>query len=617
MLYLDAMTEFLVQAGWLIPVYGLMGAIATLPWAMGVIRLTGQRPAAYFNIFMTLLAFIHGMLAFRSIWGQGAQEISWNWFQAADLQLHVSLELSVLSLGIVEIITALSLMAQLFAIGYLEKDWALGRFFGLMGFFEAAMSGVILSSSLFLSYSLLEMLTLSTYLLVGFWYAQPLVVTAARDAFLTKRIGDVLLLMGVIALSAFAGSLKFDDLYEWVKTAQLAPTIATLLGVALIAGPAGKCAQFPLHLWLDEAMEGPNPASILRNSVVVTCGAYVLIRLQPVVVLSPVALGVLVFIGATTALGASLVAIAQIDIKRTLSYSTSAYLGLVFIAVGTEWPGVALTILLTHAIAKALLFMSVGSIILTTNCQDLTEMGGLGRKMPATVTAYGVGALGMLGFLPLGCFWGYRMGIDFFWSDRPFLVAVFLLVNFLTALNLMRVFRLIFTGEAQPKTRRAPEVPWPMAVPMVSLSILTLVVPLAMQRMALLPPLEYINTTALVLLVASGFSGLVLGASLPLSKTLARSSQKLYRIFQDLLAYDFYTEKLYQFTVVWLVKRLSIASSWFDRYVVDGLVNSIGLASLMGGESLKYSISGRSQGYLLTIIVGVGLLGLLMTWTIW
>jgi len=611
------MAEFLVQTGWLIPAYGLIGAIATLPWAVGLIRLSGQRPAAYLNILMTLLAFLHGAAAFWGIWGHGPHTFSWDWFQVADLSLHISFELSVINLGVVELITGLSLLAQLFALGYLEKDWALARFYGLMGFFEAAMSGVILSGSLFVSYSLLEMLTLSTYLLVGFWYAQPLVVTAARDAFLTKRIGDVLLLMGVVALSAFAGSLQFNDLYEWVKVSDLAPLTATLLGVALIAGPTGKCAQFPLHLWLDEAMEGPNPASILRNSVVVTCGAYVLIRLQPIVVLSPVALSALVFIGAVTALGASLVAIAQIDIKRTHSYSTSAYLGLVFIAVGCEWPGVALTILLTHAIAKALLFMAVGSIILTTNCQDITELGGLGRKMPATALAYAVGGLGLVGLLPLGCFWGYRMGLDFFWNEQPALVVVFLLVNLLTALNLTRVFRLLFMGESQPKTRRAPEVPWPMAVPMVTLAVVNLMVPFAMQRLSLLPPLEYFNLTAIGLLVASGALGVVIGANIPLSKALARSSQKPYRILQDLLAYDFYTEKLYRFTVVWLVERLSWASSWFDRYVVDGLVNSVGLASLMGGESLKYSVSGRSQAYLLTIMIGVGLLGLLMTWKIW
>ncbi|MEM1309956.1 MAG: NAD(P)H-quinone oxidoreductase subunit F [Cyanobacteria bacterium P01_H01_bin.153] len=608
------MAEFWMHSGWLIPAYGLVGATVTLPWSIGLIRETGQRPAAYLNLLMTFVALIHSVFAGQRVWGQAPQELNWDWFQVADLTLHVSFELSMLNLSIVVLIAGLSFLAQLFALGYMEKDWALGRFFGLMGFFEAAMSGVVLSSSLFLSYSLLEMLTLSTYLLVGFWYAQPLVVTAARDAFLTKRIGDVLLLMGVIALSALAGSLRFNDLYEWVKVADLAPLAATLLGVALIAGPTGKCAQFPLHLWLDEAMEGPNPASILRNSVVVTCGAYILIRLQPVVVMSPITLTLLVIIGAVTAVGASFVALAQVDMKRTFSYSTSAYLGLVFIAVGTEWPGVALTILLTHAIAKALLFMSVGSIILTTNTQDLTELGGLGPKMPATTTCYVVAALGLLGLLPLGSFWGYCLGIDFFWHGQPLLVAVFLLVNLLTALNLTRVFRLIFLGSSQPKTRRAPEVAWPMAVPMVILMVITLAVPLGMQQLDLLPPWQYINSAAFALLVLSGVVGVTIGAVMPLSQSLARSTQKSLRIAQDLLAYDFYTEKLYRFTVVWLVERLSFASSWFDRYVVDGLVNSVGLASLIGGESLKYSISGRSQGYILTIMIGMGLLGLLMIW---
>ena len=297
---------------------------------------------------MSTLAFIHGMVVFSGIWNEGSQQLSIQWLKVADLDLSLALDLSVVNIGVEQLIVGLSLLlAQIYALGYMEKDWAMARFFALMSFFEGAMSGVVLSSSLFMAFFLLEMLTLSTYLIVGFWYAQPLVVTAARDAFLTKRVGDILLLMGLVALSAFAGSLKFNDLYEWVKTADLTPTVATLLGLALIAGPIGKCAQFPLHLWLDEAMEGPSPASILRNSAVVTVGTYVLIKLQPIVILSPVALTVLIAIGTTTAIGASLVALAQIDIKRTLSYSTSAYIGLVFIAVGTQWPGVALTLLFT------------------------------------------------------------------------------------------------------------------------------------------------------------------------------------------------------------------------------------------------------------------------------
>ncbi|MGF1567204.1 MAG: NAD(P)H-quinone oxidoreductase subunit F [Nodosilinea sp.] len=611
------MSQSLVETSWLLPLYGLAGAILALPWSTGLIRRTGPRPAAYINIAMTLVAFVHGMLVFRGIWNQGAQELLLPWFNFADLRLDLTLDISILNLGILELITALSLLAQVFALGYLEKDWALARFYSLMGVFEAAMSGLVLSGSLFVSYALLEILTLSTYLLVGFWYAQPLVVTAARDAFLTKRIGDVLLLMGVIALSALAGSLNFNDIYEWVQTADLSPLLTTLLGLALIAGPIGKCAQFPLHLWLDEAMEGPNPASILRNSVVVTCGAYVLIRLQPIVVLSPVALEVLVAIGAITAVGGSLVALAQVDLKRTLSYSTSAYLGLVFIAVGTAWPGVALILLLTHAVAKALMFMGVGAIITTTNCQNLTELGGLGRKMPATTLAYAIGALSMVGVVPLGCFWGLRMGADFLSQESPLLALVFLVVNGLTALNLTRVFRHVFLGSAQPKTRRAPEVPWPMAVPMVTLSIFTLLVPALMAKLSLLPPWAYLNLPMTALLIAFGLGGVAVGATIPLSKSLARSLQRPLRIAQDLLAYDFYTERLYDKTVVAAVAALAQLSNWFDRYVVDGVVNAVGLASLFGGESLKYSISGQSQLYLLTILTGVGLIGIFMTWTFW
>jgi len=611
------MIQFLVETTWLLPIYGLVGAILSLPWSTGLIRRTGPRPAAYLNILMTLVALAHGLLVFRGIWNQGSQELLWPWFNFADLHLDLALDISVLNLGALEMITSLSLLAQIFALGYLEKDWALARFYSLMGIFEGAMSGLVLSGSLFLSYSLLEMLTLSTYLLVGFWYAQPLVVTAARDAFLTKRIGDVLLLMGVIALAALAGSLNFNDLYEWVKTETLSPLLGTLLGLALIAGPIGKCAQFPLHLWLDEAMEGPNPASILRNSVVVTCGAYVLIRLQPIVVISPTALAVLITLGTITAVGGSLVAIAQIDLKRALSYTTSAYLGLVFIAVGTQWPGVALTLLLTHAIAKALMFMSVGAIITTTTSQDLTEMGGLWAKMPVTTLAYVVGSLGLVGVLPLGCFWGLRVGVDFLSQDTPLLALVFLLVNGLTALNLTRVFRLVFLGQPQPKTRRAPEVPWPMAVPMVSLTIVTLLVPVIMARLSLLPPWRYLNLPITALMMSFGLAGIAVGAMIPLSKSLARTLNRPIRIAQDLLAYDFYTERLYNKTVVAAVGTLSHLSNWFDRYVVDGLVNAVGLASLLGGESLKYSISGQSQLYLLTIMIGVSLIGLFMTWTLW
>jgi NAD(P)H-quinone oxidoreductase subunit 5 len=610
------MNQFLFSISWCVPLYGLLGAILTLPWAVGLIRRTGPRPAAYLNLLTTIIGFVHSLLVFKDIWSREQQSLVINWFSAADFDLSFALEISPVSIGATVLITGLSLLAQIYALGYMEKDWSLARFFALMGFFEAALNGLAISDSLFLSYALLEVLTLSTYLLVGFWYAQPLVVTAARDAFWTKRIGDLLLLMAVVALSSIAGSLNFSDLYEWAQTAKLSPLVSTLLGLALIAGPAGKCAQFPLHLWLDEAMEGPNPASILRNSMVVAGGAYVLYKLQPILALSPVALNALVIMGVMTSVGATLVSLAQIDIKRALSHSTSAYMGLVFLAVGLEQGGVALMLLFTHAIAKALLFMSSGSIIYTTSSQDLTEMGGLWSRMPATTTAFVVGSAGMVTILPLGSFWAMLAWADGLATISPWVVGVLVLVNGLTALNLTRVFRLVFWGKAQQKTRRAAEVGWQMAVPMVTLTIVNLLVPLMLQQWYLLPAWESIDWYILALLVSTTFLCVIIGSTMHLHKAWSRSTIFFWRFIQDLLGYDFYIDRVYKITVVAVVAMLSKISAWSDRYLVDGLVNLVGFAAIFGGQSLKYSISGQSQGYMLTILIGVSILGFFISWSL-
>jgi NAD(P)H-quinone oxidoreductase subunit 5 len=429
-------------------------------------------------------------------------------------------------------------------------------------------------------------------------------------------VGDVLLLMAVVALATMAGSLNFPDLYRWAETANLSPTAATLLGLGLIAGPLGKCAQFPLHLWLDEAMEGPNPASLLRNSLVVSCGAYVVIKLMPVLSLSPVGLSTLIVIGTVTAIGESFVAIAQIDIKRSLSHTTSAWLGLVFIALGVQRPDVAAALLVAHAVAKALLFMSIGSIILTTSNQNLTEMGGLWSRMPATTSAFVVGAAGLIGLLPLGGYWALSKGINSLWGDHLWLVVIFLVVNSVTAFGLTRVFRLVFLGSPQPKTRRAPEVTWPMALPMVILTVVTLIMPLLLQQLSLLPPskYEYLIQPTQLLLVGSSLVGCILGSIVYLPRTWSRSVLMPLKFVQDLLAYDFYIDRLYRLTIVFVVDLSSKITVWIDRYIVDGLVNLVGLVTVFSGQSLKYNTSGKTQFYALTILLGVSLMALLMIW---
>jgi len=601
-----------LQFTWLIPVYGFSGMLLSLPWAMGWIKRNGPRPAAYLNLLVTLLAVIHGSLVIREVVQIGPQHLDFAWFQAADLDLRIGFDLSLTNLAALELVTTMSLVCQVFALGYLDKEWSLARFYALVGFFEGAMSGVVMSSNLFISYFLLEMLTLSTYLLVGFWYAQPLVVTAARDAFLTKRVGDVLLLMGVVALSAMAGSMEFNDLYAWAGAAReqqlISPLAGTLLGIALIAGPMGKCAQFPMHLWLDEAMEGPNPASILRNSVVVTCGAIVLLKLMPIVALSPSATTVLLAVGAISAIGGALVALAQVDLKRAFSYSTTSYLGLVFIAIALQKPGIALLFLFAHGLARALQFMSVGSIIATTNCQDLTELGGLGSRMPATSLAFLVGGAGLVGLLPLGCFWCYGLMVNNLLSESPLFAAVFLLTNLLTAANVVRVFRSVFLGRVMPKTRRTPEVIWWMALPMVSLAVIVLLLPLIMQRIDPVPGIASFTLPVALAVAGSGAAGVLIGCLLPQDQFWSRSSQPGLRVVQDLLASDFYTPVIYRSTIVNLVAGMARATRWFDLNVVKGLVDGVGRLSLATAEGLKLSVSGQLQSYVLTLIVAIVLL---------
>ena len=586
--------------------------LLSLPWATGWIKRNGPRPAAYLNLLVTLLAVVHGSLVIRSVYEIGPQHVDLAWFQAADLNLRIGFDLSLTNLAALEFVTTMSLICQVYALGYLDKEWSLARFYALIGFFEGAMSGVVLSSNLFMSYFLLEMLTLSTYLLVGFWYAQPLVVTAARDAFLTKRVGDVLLLMGVVALSAFAGSMEFNDLYDWAGnlkgTGALGPLGISLLGLGLIAGPMGKCAQFPMHLWLDEAMEGPNPASILRNSVVVTCGAIVLMKLMPIVQLSPVATDVLLAVGAISAIGGALVSLAQVDLKRAFSYSTTSYLGLVFIAIALQLPGIALLLLFAHGLARALQFMGVGSIIATTNCQDLTELGGIGTRMPATSLAFIIGSAGVVGLLPLGSFWCYGLMVNSLQESAPGFAVVFLLTNLLTATNSTRVYRSLFLGKPLPKTKRAPEVNWLMALPMVSLSVIVLLLPAMMQRIDPVPGIASFSLPVAGAVSVSGLIGVVIGALIPLDQFWSRSTTPWIRTLQDLLAYDFYTPEIYRRTVVSLVANLAQFTRWVDLNVIKAMADGVGNLSMATANGLKLSVSGKTQSYVLTVLLAIVLL---------
>ncbi|MFN5871697.1 MAG: NAD(P)H-quinone oxidoreductase subunit F [Aphanizomenon sp.] len=610
------MDQYLLDTIWLIPVYALIGGLLAIPWSPGIIRKTGPRPAGYVNVVMTFFSFFHAVLAFFAIWNHPAKEVFIPWLSTAGLNLTINLEISAVSVGALIVITGLNLLAQIYAIGYMEMDWGWGRFFSLLGLFEAGLCGLVLCNDLFSTYVILEVLTLGTYLLVGLWFSQPLVVTGARDAFLTKRVGDLFLLMGVLGLWTLSGTWNYSELATWAATANVDPTIITLVCLGLIAGPMGKCAQFPLHLWLDEAMEGPVPSTILRSSVVVASGAWVLIKLQPVFSLSPVAASVMVAIGTVTAIGGALIAIAQIDIKRCLSYSVSVYMGLVFIAVGTQQNEAALLLVLTHAVSAALLVMSTGGIVWNSVTQDVTQLGGLWSRRPISGLAFIVGTLGLIGFPPLGSFWALFKLADGLWAAHPTLVGIIIIVNGLTTFSLTREFSLIFGGKPKQMSERSPEAIWLMVLPMVILSGFVLHLPLVLQSLSLLPDWATLNKDVALLLIWSSIFGCSISSIIYLGN-IPKPIRLPWQGLQNLFAYDFYTPKLYKITIIFGVAQLSKFADMLDKFVIDGIVNSVGLFSLLGGEGLKYSNNGQTQFYALTVLLGVGVLGTWLTWPFW
>jgi NAD(P)H-quinone oxidoreductase subunit 5 len=617
------MTLFFAQTAWLVPLYPLLASLLSFLWSPGLISRTGPRPCGYINLLLVSVAFGHSVLALLALHSNsnaGSAAIyrpltfGWTWLQTAGLRIGFDGLITEPALIAMTVITGLHVLVQIYTIAYLEMDWGWPRFFGSLSFFEAGLCALVLTDSLFFSYVILELLTFGTYLIVGSWYNQPLVVKGARDAFLTKRIGDLILLAGLIALLPISGTWNFHGLQAWAadqSNNHLAlPGGFTLILLALVAGPMGKCAQIPLHLWLDEAMESPLPSTVLRNSVVVVGGAWVLLRLQPLIELSPLVATMLVVVGGTSALVGSLIALAQVDVKRALSFLVSSWLGLLFLAVGLGGIAVADHLMLVYPLPMALMLMVIGAIVITNVTQDLTQLGGLWPKRPLMGIAFLSGAAGLMGLPPFGGFAALRELLELTSaSGHPWLLGgLVLITNALISAGLIRVFGLIWAGRPSPFTARSPEVLWLMVLPILLLTGVVLHLPLLLVRAGVFAPsfasLPLWGPQALPLLastlVGGGLSALFYLRPHPLAQLPAALGG-----LQDWLAHDMQTERFYHRTVVGLVVALARLSAWLDERLVDGFSGATGGAALAGARRLSLTTSGRSQAYALSLVLGV------------
>ena len=417
-------------------------------------------------------------IAFIAANGWTGGESNLSWLSIGTLQIDFGLKLDALSLMMMLIVTGVGGLIHIYSFGYMHEDRGFSRFFACLSLFTFSMLGIVLANNFIQMFIFWELVGVSSYLLIGFWFEKPSAADAAKKAFFTNRLGDFGFLLGILVVWTALGSLSFSTLQQTLAANPAAlGTIASIAGLLIFCGAVGKSAQFPLHVWLPDAMEGPTPVSaLIHAATMVAAGVYMLCRI--IFLLDPTALHVIAYIGGFTALLAALIAVQQNDIKRILAYSTLSQLGYMVMAVGLAGPTPAMFHLTTHAFFKALLFLGAGSVIHALHEeQDIWKMGGLCKKMGITFWTFLIGTLALSGVPPFSGFYSKDSILAQAWHMHNyalFVVGVF--VAFLTTFYMFRLFFVAFVGKPRTEAAgHAHESPAVMTWPLIVLAVLAVI----------------------------------------------------------------------------------------------------------------------------------------------
>jgi len=581
--------------------------------------------------------------------------------------LDIGVQIDPLTVALLFMVPTVCLMIFIYSTGYMKGDPRYSRFFAYICLFTTGMLGLVVADNLLLLFICWEVMGLCSYLLIGFWYEKPSAMWAGLKAFITTRIGDVLLMLGMVLLYTQTGALRFEAVFTGVEhVAETNPTLMYVIALLVFGGAVGKSAQFPLHVWLPDAMEGPTPVSaLIHAATMVAAGVFLVARMFPIfaVLEGMPALTWVAAIGAITAFFASTIAIAQNDIKRVLAYSTISQLGYMIMALGIGGFVAAVFHLITHAFFKALLFLGSGSVIHGVNTNDMMQMGGLRKKMPYTFWTFLIGMLALAGVPPLAGFWSKDeiLAVAF---DRNLVVWVMgTLAALITAFYMTRLLFLTFMGEPRNKEIHAHESPPSMYVPLIILAIGAVLVGLlgVPAEVPVLGPLlgnnpfhhflaeqfsqwQYVhlprvgfNPAVMLISIAMAGAGIGLGYLVYGRKPLqAGQPDPLMRLgaVWTLLRNKYYIDEIYRATVIRgtiglagvlfrfdqgiidaivnligkLTERLSHVSRLFDTYVIDGIVNGVGRVTSAVGEELRFIQTGRVQNYMVIVVISVVLL---------
>jgi len=403
--------------------------------------------AGWISVAGTFTAFVLALVGLFAVQAGEEPALRAVWFEVGGLEVPFSLRLDGLQAVMALVVSAVALLVHLYSIGYMHGDRDATVYFAELSLFTSAMLLLVLASNFFLLYVAWELVGASSYLLISYYFQRPEAAAAGKKAFLTTRVGDLGLLVAVFAIVSQAGSFDYDAVFAWAAEPGFAGAWAVAVPLLVFAGAVGKSAQFPLHVWLPDAMEGPTPVSaLIHAATMVAAGVYLVARAYPLFEAAPISLDVVAYVGAFTALMAASIAVAQSDIKKVLAYSTISQLGFMMAALGAGAPSAGIFHLFSHAWFKALLFLGAGSVIHATGRQTVARLGGLAKRMPVTAWTFAAGGLALAGIPPFAGFWSKEEVLAGLAVHHPVLLGLLLLAGFLTAFYIARLFFLVFFG---------------------------------------------------------------------------------------------------------------------------------------------------------------------------
>jgi len=583
---------------------------------------------------VTLLSYYTAWMYFSSADISGTYQklipFQMEWLRFTEhLHINLGILLDPISVMMLVVISTVSLMVHIYSLGYMKGEKGFERYYAFLSLFTFSMLGLVLATNIFQMYIFWELVGVSSYLLIGFYYTKPEAVAASKKAFIVTRFADLFFLIGILFLSFYTKTFDFGILTSGDASVFASTTGVSFMGVSVMSwamalifiGGAGKSAMFPLHIWLPDAMEGPTPVSaLIHAATMVVAGVYLVARLFPVYVLyTPDVLHGIAYVGAFTSLFAAVIACVQTDIKRVLAFSTISQIGFMMVALGVSKMGgeeglgymAGMFHLFTHAMFKALLFLGAGSIIHAVHSNEMSKMGGLRKYMPFTHWTFLIACLAIAGIPPFSGFFSKDEILTAVFNFNPYFGALMTFTAGLTAFYMFRLYYNIFWGKEHKHDHTPHESPFAMLFPLIFLATVTVFAGWA------IPFGNFVSSDGVAFhseldMTTATISVVVALLSIALATVFymkdSKTPAKLATTFSGLhkaASHRFYVDEVYMFiTKKVIFNNISTPIAWFDRHVIDATMDGFANVTQWTSRRIKGFQSGEVQHYAFVILLG-------------